>query len=318
MDVDGSPHRDPELWFDDGNIILQAGNNMLDFPQPSDSERVEGCPLVRLVDSETEVAVFLKAIFDSEFFRPFPVYTELKIIVGVLRLSHKYEVGHLGRRALIHLSSTYDTELARWDRVTVPTDELGHSNMNHPAINLRSWWWTQNNADFIVLIPLVQEVGALWLLPDIFYNFAAVFHELDRDIFIRILTQLSVENQMAFFSGHAIQSKTAASEIMGSLSTGIIDGCSTPEKCTQRRLIAVDDLTSEIGDNPSDPLGIWGTGDWLSLAESVCPTCLASLRTTHQAARQEFWDELPEIYVLPSWEELEKLKLEAIGTNWLT
>ncbi|KAJ7466554.1 hypothetical protein B0H11DRAFT_1689843, partial [Mycena galericulata] len=65
--------RIPELWFDDGNIVIQAGNiqfrayrdilaarspvfqDMLSFPQPLDSELVEGCPLVRLNDAAAEV-----------------------------------------------------------------------------------------------------------------------------------------------------------------------------------------------------------------------------------------------------------------------
>ncbi|KAJ7700677.1 hypothetical protein B0H17DRAFT_882729, partial [Mycena rosella] len=75
------PHRVEELWFEDGNLVLQAGNSqfrlhrsilaarspvfqdMLSFPQPPESELVEGCPLVRLPDAESEVTVFLKAIF---------------------------------------------------------------------------------------------------------------------------------------------------------------------------------------------------------------------------------------------------------------
>jgi hypothetical protein len=86
MDVDSEPIQPQhvqELWFDDGNIVIQAGNrqfrvyrgvlaarstvfqDMLSFPQPPDSELVEGCPLVQLHDSTAEVTVLLKAIFDS-------------------------------------------------------------------------------------------------------------------------------------------------------------------------------------------------------------------------------------------------------------
>jgi hypothetical protein len=84
VDTERNPvQRVEELWFEDGNLVIQAGNtlfrvyrgvlaarspvfyDMLSFPQPSDSELVEGCPLVRLHDSASEVTVFLKAIFDS-------------------------------------------------------------------------------------------------------------------------------------------------------------------------------------------------------------------------------------------------------------
>lgn len=83
MDVDNTPTRVEELWFSDGNLIVQAETSlfrvygaflaarssvfkdMLSFPQPADAEMVEGCPVVRLHDSADDVTCFFKAIFDS-------------------------------------------------------------------------------------------------------------------------------------------------------------------------------------------------------------------------------------------------------------
>jgi hypothetical protein len=48
---------------------------------------------------------------------------------------------------------------------------------------------------------------------------------------------------------------------------------------------------------------------------STCSTCLTALKKKHQDARQAFWDKLPEIYGLPDWDELGKLKAAAIRTN---
>ncbi|KAJ7181485.1 hypothetical protein C8R43DRAFT_1170392, partial [Mycena crocata] len=114
-----------ELWFNDRNLVIQAENSqfrvyrkffwqlvlqfstfkdMLSFPQPSltDAEFIEGCPIVRLPDSSWEVTFFLKAIFLPE---PFPAKTKFDNVVGCLRLSHKYGIDYLRRRALIHLPS---------------------------------------------------------------------------------------------------------------------------------------------------------------------------------------------------------------------
>ncbi|KAJ7701844.1 hypothetical protein B0H17DRAFT_862003, partial [Mycena rosella] len=72
-----------DLWFEDGDLVLQAGNGQFrvyrgvlaarssvfndmlseSFPQPLDSELVEGFPLVRLPDPESHVTRFLRAIF---------------------------------------------------------------------------------------------------------------------------------------------------------------------------------------------------------------------------------------------------------------
>lgn len=77
--------RDSELWFDDGNIVLEAegvafkvyrGNlarhssvfaSMLSFPQPESSsmELYDGCPIVHMPDSAEHMRYFLAAINDS-------------------------------------------------------------------------------------------------------------------------------------------------------------------------------------------------------------------------------------------------------------
>lgn len=79
----GEPHRIEALWFEDGNIVLRAGNalyrvyrgtlathspvfkDILSFPQPPDSkpEVIDGCPVTNLPDPEVEVTPFLKALF---------------------------------------------------------------------------------------------------------------------------------------------------------------------------------------------------------------------------------------------------------------
>ena len=80
------PVRSEDVWYDDGNIILQAQNtqfkvlksilqrnssvfrDMFSLPQPtsSDTELVEGCPVVRLSDSADSVRYVLKALFERE------------------------------------------------------------------------------------------------------------------------------------------------------------------------------------------------------------------------------------------------------------
>ncbi|KAF7322304.1 hypothetical protein HMN09_00008000 [Mycena chlorophos] len=82
MDVE-QPTRPDNLWFEDGNIVFQAGNtqyrlyrgtlarhssvfkDMLSFPQPIDAEMVEGWPLVRLPDPEAQVTPLLPSAIRS-------------------------------------------------------------------------------------------------------------------------------------------------------------------------------------------------------------------------------------------------------------
>ncbi|KAJ7061551.1 hypothetical protein C8F01DRAFT_936749, partial [Mycena amicta] len=137
MSTPGDPQRVPDLWFADGNIVLQAENSvfkvfqgilaarspifrdMMSIPQPPEGggDLFEGCPLVYMHgDSADAMSCFLRAIFDSEYFPAYPAPTEFNIIEGCLRLSHKYEVDYLRKRALVHLSSAYPTRLPLWDK----------------------------------------------------------------------------------------------------------------------------------------------------------------------------------------------------------
>ncbi|KAJ6588153.1 hypothetical protein B0H19DRAFT_978031 [Mycena capillaripes] len=326
------PRRVEELWFEDGNLVIQAGtslfrvyrgvlrrassvfDDMLSFPQPPDSELFEGCPVVRLTDSEAEVEVFLKALFDPEFFMPFPTRTEYETLVGCLRLSHKYGVDYLRRRALIHFSSGYDTKLSRWDTATNDFDD------DLPASEMVSWPWHKNPAADILSIQLFREVDAPWLLPNAFYNLSAAFHRLGSSIFQGTVfngrpASLSVQDQESFARGHTIQSQSSATEILSFLADPLyIAGCAIPTDCALERFRVTKRMPQLIYSCPSNPLQIWGTDEW-ALFDNICPVCLSALKKVHQECRQAFWDGLPNIYGLPPWEELEATQVVATGTS---
>jgi len=74
-----------DLWFDDGNLILQAEQSvfkiyrgllcarstvfadMFAFPPPQEGNGVvEGCPFVNTYDSAQDMTYFLRALLDSQ------------------------------------------------------------------------------------------------------------------------------------------------------------------------------------------------------------------------------------------------------------
>ncbi|KAJ7753404.1 hypothetical protein DFH07DRAFT_941301 [Mycena maculata] len=151
------------------------------------------------------------------------------------------------------------------------------------------------------VVQLIQEVGALWLLPSAFCWLSVEFTELGRSIFHGVVhngfpVDLSIEDQDAFVQGHSFQSQRA-----------------TNFYCIRSTFLV--EIWSTVSRFPLNPLGIWDADDRLWF-EAVCPRCPAVLKESHEAARQAFWDKLPEIYWLPPWEELEKMRIPAIGTNW--
>ncbi|KAJ7753411.1 hypothetical protein DFH07DRAFT_1061510 [Mycena maculata] len=337
MDVDAeptTPNHVEGLWFEDGNLVIQAGSSqfrvyrgilaarspvfqdMLSIPQPADAELVDGCPLVRLPDSENEVTVFLKAIFLPQFFRPFPIKTEFDIIAGCLRLSHKYGVDYLRRRALVHLSSGYRTSLTEADNT------YHESNPTRPAVEIDSWPAPASHSYKIHVIQLAREVEAPWILPLAFYQLSGSCNLLGRDIYHGTVyngvhTALSVADQEAFLKGHNLQILSASMDILAFLTDPLtIDVCVSIGDCNMERQNIMPSVREDLRHYPSDPLwATWIAEDWEKL-DGVCPPCLAILKETHQAARRAFWDQLPEMYGLPPWEELEAIKTAAIGDDW--
>ncbi|KAJ6630402.1 hypothetical protein B0H10DRAFT_1939161 [Mycena sp. CBHHK59/15] len=316
-----APQRVEDLWFDDGSLVIQAEQSlfrvyravlalrspvfkdMLSFPQPPDAELIEGCPVVHLPDTAADVTVFLKAIFDSGFFEPYPAQTEFSIVAGNLRLSNKYQVDYLRRRALVHLSSAFHTTLTSYDA----RDSESSPTPSFPVSDLTAY-------DHIVVIELAREVEALWLLPYGFYILAASFDEelVNRTLYDGINMLLSEADAKSFIRGSHRQNDDATGKVLRFLHfPPRIQGCTGAHNCAISRLDVLEVMRVDRTENHSIPLDIWNSDDW-ELLSDLCGTCLISLTRTHQEARQEFWDQLPEMYGLPGWDELKQMKKSAL------
>ncbi|KAJ7085119.1 hypothetical protein B0H15DRAFT_783297 [Mycena belliarum] len=304
------------LWFEDCGLIIQADSTlfrvsrdflaarspvfegMLSLPAPRNADKMDGCPFVRLPDSAQDITVFLKALLYSESFEPYPAPTTFTVIASVLRMSHKYEVDALRKRALAHLSAVHPTKLGRWTRLQTPLFLLP----------------PQPVALEIAL--LARQTSALWLLPIALYRVCEYTHESD----IIVGTndgQLGPVDQVACVKAIRWLETAGASKILDFLWVpATIMGCfSLPSlRCqTSRmkaRIVAETWRESEPGTSALLPLTLWGEADWERL--EVCDTCLQAMKGAHAKAKQEIWNKLPELFDLPPWTELERMKAEAL------
>ncbi|KAJ7494253.1 hypothetical protein B0H11DRAFT_2190585 [Mycena galericulata] len=314
MNEGDNPARVEELWFPDGSLVFQAENalfrvsggilaarspvfkDMLAFPQPPDAEAIDGCPVVRLHDSAVDVTCFLKAIFDSSFFEPYPAVTDLSTVVSVVRLSNKYSVDYLRRRALVHLSSRFDTTLSGFD------------NEESNSMSVNCW---DLSADALA-IQTAREVDALWILPSAFYSIAATNEDTQAAMKCFAAAKLNPGDQVLFLKS-SLQICLSVHPITRFLHTpSTIPACSGGNECPKARLEAFSAFQRRLERNPwcsADPLGVCESfGVMKRLKSTCCSTCYESLTETHTAARQALWDELPKMCDLPPWEELEKMK----------
>ncbi|KAK7036046.1 BTB domain-containing protein [Favolaschia claudopus] len=327
------PHRLEDLWFDDGNLVIQAQStlywvyrgflssrstvfeDMLALPQPPDAELVGGCPLVRLPDPENEVTPFLKAIFLPEFFMPYPARTNFDDLSGCLRLSNKYEVDYLRKRSLVHLSSAFPMDLQQADRNYY--DRTGAA-WSYLAGCSASWPRPDELTFRIRAILLAREVGATWILPWAFYDLS-VFISMQNASTLHNTEPLSSMQaiqaiQTTFLSGHQAQITATSVDIMGCLGRKVV-GCQTREQCYRARLEALERAWSLFRVSPSLSLHIWDNYDWKSVADDLCDTCLIGLKDALENARKEFFSNLPSMYECSPWEELKRMRTAAIGAN---
>ncbi|KAJ7764718.1 hypothetical protein B0H16DRAFT_1717950 [Mycena metata] len=302
------PHRVEKLWFRDGTLVLTADNvlfrvyggllaqeslifeDMLRIPQPPDAETVEGCPVVHLPDNGRDVEYFLKALFDYKFFPAFPSPTTFDIIAGILRLSKKYEVDSLHRRALVHFASGFPMTAAEYP----------------PSPS-----WTMVGQALHSLV-LARELALDWVLPAAFYRVCAHtsideilngIHVGHSRVELDSRDKLLCLEQIVHFRGPA-----SAAIVNFLWEPEKIDGCQS-NRCRSERL--GQRKIAEGWRDDESPLTLWENSDWDRL--KVCSTCLAAMKITHETVVQQFWDNLPQKFGLAGWDELKEMKAGALA-----
>jgi len=311
------------LWFPDGTIIVQAGTtrhrvyggllqqvshvfrDMLQLPQPSDLERVEGCPVVHLQDSPDNVAAFLFAIFIPDFFPTPPHKTTFAILAGCLHMSHKYDVQHLLQRSLSHLSSHFPTTLTEW-----PSD---------------STWETPTDLSYLLMVvKLARLANALWVLPMSFYLISSHFCDLGIRLFQNMSIQgfdagLSSDDQEVIIRGYHRQIEGTGDVMRFLVEFPDDSDCETREWCYGKRTALYERISAKEAQLRSfflaRGLEVWEEESWEHMdGQGPCDTCIREMRQSQKAARQAFWDQLPSFYQLPSWRDLDTMKRNSVIT----
>jgi hypothetical protein len=227
------------------------------------------------------------------YFTP-PAETPFKAITGILRLSHKYDVPYLRRRALEHFGALYPTSLSVYDAKT--------TGVRISGIN--------DHTQMIIPLQVASEIGALWLLPVAYFELCT--QDISWILSDPYWKQLGEKERTACLVGHQAQTEYFHKTIAFlSVSKDDEADCDDWTECNQRRL-EVD--TDHIWENMRWTLDAWSEGDWTEMAElGICDGCIEEAKALYAAARQVFWDQLPQMFGLPGWEELEEMRRVALA-----
>ncbi|KIK04784.1 hypothetical protein K443DRAFT_4328 [Laccaria amethystina LaAM-08-1] len=224
-----------DLWYDDGNIVLQAEsslfrvflgvlathspifNDIQKLPRSQDQEMYGNCPLMVLHDKAEDLANFLRALYDSGFFEPPPSKTNFDTLAGILRLSTKYEIPYLRRRALRQLDTVVCNSLqdqeARESKRTIPrTDYLA-----------------------FLIADLLHEMDLPWLLPPVLCSCTLAFEEVVTGYMYKGEKRwMNSSQQVACIK--ALRPLIEWRDILNFLYWTNVDGCKSSTQCNQGRL----------------------------------------------------------------------------------
>ncbi|KAJ7238414.1 hypothetical protein C8J57DRAFT_1193709 [Mycena rebaudengoi] len=303
------PRRVEKLWFRDGTLVLATDtllfrvysgllaqespifDDMLRLPQPADEETIEGCPVVRLSDNGRDVEYFLKALFDYKFFLAFPSQTTFDIITGIIRLSKKYEVDSLHKRALVHFASGFPLTKAEYP----PSPSWAIAGQSIRAVLF------------------AREMALDWVLPVAFYrvcDHVSINQILNGVHFDNERLELGPADKLLCLEQYVHLRGPASAQIVNFLwDPEKIDGCQS-NKCRSERL-GQRKVAEGWREKNILPLDLWVDSDWVRC--QVCSTCLTAMKTAHKTSLEKFWDGLSQRFGLASWDELKKLKSRDLG-----
>ncbi|KAF8959864.1 hypothetical protein BDZ97DRAFT_1666624 [Flammula alnicola] len=308
------PQRVPELWFEDANVIFQAGqklfrvhrsilsarspifNDMFSVPQPA-AETQSGtinndCECIHLPDSEVDVYYFFLAIFDASFFEGPPSTPFLGILISILRLSTKYEVAFLKRRAVSHLNALF------------PPDR--HA-MQASLKTLFIKFGIQDNKTKLMLLEIMALATAAetrWLIPGAFFITAQIpLPTLFRHASWKKMTKTFQERFLISREAYMDEWHTSGAWI-ASIPTG---SCTTPKCCRTKQRFWVKQ-TLEAGPIFFTKLLADDGPVWKDYSTDFCEECLWKSKSGVIAAVNNIWDGYPRLLGLPSWDVLMKEK----------
>ncbi|KAF7291775.1 BTB domain-containing protein [Mycena chlorophos] len=318
------------LWFDLDGVILRAEDtvfrvsrsilaarstvfcDMIAFPQPAavgaadaDSETLDGVPVVRIFDAPEDVEPFLRAIFNSNYFMPAPAPIKFLEVLSILRLSHKYGVEYLFRRALLHLEAVYpiEPESVRPPRKLFP---------NHLVYN-------EGDVDLdLRAIPILRQVDATWLLPFAFYSvgtypmeevlrspfWAPMPDDLQRTVICLPMKHMRMLGKMH----HCLDISSPICEDERRCGSAMAKFC-------RDSLLYWSPLCSE--DECADPLlddNELVERQWQDLLMNrVCTHCAVDISARRESDWMDSWEQLPANCGLERWDVLKQRRTVALG-----
>ncbi|KDQ59530.1 hypothetical protein JAAARDRAFT_33106 [Jaapia argillacea MUCL 33604] len=293
--------RSPDVWYDDGNLIVIAESTMFKVymgrlsqsssifcdmfcvSTSSGGDHIDGCPAVHLPDSAEDVTHMLRAIHDWQYY-PQSEIQSFSAVRAFLRLGKKYDIPFLWNEASRRLRAELPASLPEFDGIP--------EGWVHVDLLETPWGDTIN---------LARETGLISILPCVFLfcctrnDFMEWVDDDDGD--------LSSEDQVRCYRGRDRMSSYYLKSTFGWLlkddphpEDSYCRNGSTRCRMSKLKLFFSRATNLELICCVGSWRDSWGVG--------LCSECLESGEKSFADSRVECWSKLPSFFDLPPWEEL--------------
>jgi hypothetical protein len=209
-----------------------------------------------------------------------------------LRLGRKYDIQQLQAEALRRLTFEFPSTLEEFDRLGI-----AYTLIDGDGINLATF--------FLTIIHIARESDCLSVLPTVLFQFCERFGVKGM---IGALQQsdgtgyeMSLADQRLAVAGWHTLIEMQAKETFIWLVNN--DGCSQPDVCGKIKNNILHTIWFPV---PRSGMALvrWDP-TW---EKRCCKACMRKSKLLHNEGRQKIWDDLPNIFGLPGWEELTRQK----------
>ncbi|KAI0698365.1 hypothetical protein BC835DRAFT_1269081 [Cytidiella melzeri] len=301
--------KNQDLWYADGSVVLVADTtafrvhtsvlaqncdvfrDMDAIPKPDAvgdlEETYEGCPVINLQDSATDLEYFLKAIYKFSFFRP-NKKSKFPVVAAILRLSTKYMANDLRRQAIQFLTTAFPPDYDAWSK--------------RNETRLLPYFVGETAA----MITLCQQTGIRVVLPGVYYAAAKrplsdVLDDL-RSLDLDDTTKQDICSK--FILG---RERLRQAEIKSILSffepTFTRATCQSGNDTASLQRYAG---TALVRTADPEPYQDWCMSNPALVGTfiNVCANCCVTIEMHIEGAKRNIWSQLPGLFGLPDWDIL--------------
>lgn len=228
-----------------------------------------------------------KTHFRSRYSRFFDAYrkTDINVILGLLRISTKYEIGILRSDVMQLLKTCYPSYLANFDKLNCDHKQPSYS----PLLIKGSFGEELQPDDSFRLLSLALQIKANSILPFLSYTCAC----FDVDVITSMVTSNALDSTdaLTLLVGRHKLIVSYYKSMHTHILQQVCSGC-----CRS--------FLARLGESPNwvdMPYGIVNLKD---LQACACSDCWKSIKSKVQIIRDEYWKEIPRAFGLGDWESL--------------